>query len=225
MRAITISILLVLVAAVGVSLGGPLCKTLVKHVELDDELGITCDQREQLEDLYENTEKEIIEARGKMRIKRLEMERLMRSDDPDMREIRKLVNEIGDARNSSMLAGIERNVRMKRILGPEQMKRAGRVTMRRGKGRSHRVAAPRGEWESRRSEMRMQGSEASCHRGMGCKGHMMQGSEASGHRGMGCKGHMMQGSEASGHRGMGFKGHMMQGSGSSEQESQTPEDE
>jgi Spy/CpxP family protein refolding chaperone len=232
-RAVTISILLLLVAAVGVSLGGPLCRTLVKHVGLGDELGITGDQREQLEELYENTEKEIIEARGKMRIKRLEMERLMRSDDPDMREIRRLVNEIGDARSSSMLAGIERNIRMKRILAPEQMDRAGKMMMRMGRGRDHRAAAPRGEWGFHRSGMRthapgepgthgmgckghmMQGSGGSSHEGMGCKGHMMQGSGGSGHKGMGCKGHMMQGSGGSGHEGMGRKGHMMQGSGGS----------
>ena len=132
-KVITVFLLVMVVAAVGVSLGAPVCRTLVRHAELGDEVGITPDQREDLEALYADTEEQIIESRAKMKIKRLEMERLMRSDDPDMREIRELVNEIGDARSSEMLARIERDVRTKRILGPDQMKRA-RKTMMRGRG-------------------------------------------------------------------------------------------
>ena len=231
MKTIAILLLVVFVGAVGVSSGGPLCGKLVKHPELDGELEISADQREQLEKLYEDTEKEMIEARAELEIKHLEMERLMRSQEPDMREIRKLVGEMGDARSALMLAGIEREVRTKRILGREQMKRARNAMMRMGRGR--RVSVGRGEPGLHRPGMRfgrpgrpgmgrmrdhdrmMQGSGG---RPGGCKGHMMQSGEAKGHNDKGCKGRMMQGS--GGHPG-GCKGHMMHGPEASEQE---PED-
>jgi Spy/CpxP family protein refolding chaperone len=217
-RTIAVFMVVMLVAGLGVSFGGPLCRMVVSHPELDGDLGITVEQREQLEDLYENTEKEIIEARSKLDIKHLEMERVMRSAEPDMREIRKLVTDIGDARSTSMLARIERDLKVKQILTPDQVEKAGKLMMRMGGARGHR-AARNGERKFGMSRMgmggprgrAMRGTEGSGMHGQGCKGHMMKGTEGSGMHGQGCKGHMMKGTEDSGMHGQGCKGHMMKG--------------
>jgi len=239
-KAIAVLLLVVFVGAVGVSSGGPLCGTLVKHPELDGKLEISADQREQLEKLYEDTEKEIIEAGAELEIKRLEMERLMRSDDPDMREVRKLVGEMGDARSAMMLAGIEREIRTKRILGREQIKRARHAMMRMGSGR--RAAAGRGGvglhrpgmrsgragrpgmGRMRESDRMMQGERGSGRHGAGCRGRMMQRSGGAGEHPGGCKGHTMQGGEGKGRHEKGCRGRMMQRSGGAgEQEPDAPE--
>ena len=239
MKTISFLMLMVFVVAVGVSSGGPLCRMLVQHPELDGDLEITADQRVQLEDLYEDTEKDIIEAKADLEIKRMEMERLMRSEDPDMREIRKLVNEIGDARSALMMAGIEREVRTKRILGREQVKRARHAVTRMERGR--RAAAGLGDWRSRRPGMRpegpgeagrgcmryhgrmMDGSGGRAHGEKGCGGHMMQGTQGMGGEHKGCKGHMMKGSGGGAHGEKGCRGHMMQSQEDPDKQPKSPE--
>jgi Spy/CpxP family protein refolding chaperone len=208
----------------------------VRHPELDGDLEITSAQREDLEALFENTEKEIIESTGRMRIKYLEMERLMRSDDPDMREIRKLVNEIGDARSASMLAGIERNLKMREILGLEQMRKAGKLIMRMGEGRGARYdqrgfdRPGRGMRDHGMPGMQrcprygmMQGHGGSGMEGMGCHKDMMQGGGEAGMEGMGRHRDMMQGGEKAGKQAKDRPHRMMKKSGTSPEEASESE--
>jgi Spy/CpxP family protein refolding chaperone len=218
MKAIWITVVLILTVLAGIGVGDPLCGALVRHPELDGDLEITSAQREDLEALYENTEKEIIESTGRMRIKYLEMERLMRSDDPDMREIRKLVNEIGDARSASMLAGIERNLKMKEILGLEQMRKAGKLIMRMGEGRGARYGERGFDRPGR--DMRDHGMPGM----QRCPRYgMMQGHGGSGMEGMGCHKGMMQGAEKAGKQAKGWPHRMMKKSGTSPEEASESE--
>jgi Spy/CpxP family protein refolding chaperone len=136
MRILTIS-MIVCLGLTGVGLASPMCRALLRHGELAEDAGITDEQRVELEDLLGATEKRVIEGEARMRVKRLELQRLLRAEQPDMRAVRKLVDEAADARSSVMLARIERNVKMREILGSEQTERARKAMMMRAReGRS-----------------------------------------------------------------------------------------
>ena len=218
MKAILIGMVMVLLVFVGVGFGDPMCGAIVKHPEYDGDLGITSEQRQDLENLFEKTEKEIIESTGTIRVKQLEMDRLMRSDAPDIRDVRKLVNEIGDARSAVVLAGIERDIKMREILGPERMRAARKMVMRMGEGRQMRFGQrgmrdrgiPGMNRAPRCGRMGMRGGEAGMP-GMGCHEGMMQGRGEAGMPGMGCHEGMMQGRGEAGMPGMGCHEGMMQG--------------
>jgi Spy/CpxP family protein refolding chaperone len=188
MKTIAVSLILILTAMVSVGVGEPVCKALVRHPELDGELDITAEQREALEDLYQTTEKDIIESTGKMRVKRLEMDRLMRSPDPDIREVRKLVNEIGDARSAAVLAGIERNLKMRKILTPEQMQEARRAMTRMARKRGQHY----GDRGFHRGD-RMRGGGMPGKEGPPCHGGMMHRQDRPEMEGMGRHRGMMRG--------------------------------
>ncbi len=145
MRYVVVATALILLVSVGAAFSQPLCGALLKHRGLADEIGITDEQREELEGLFEVTERQMIGSHAEMKIRHLELERLMRSDRPDMRQIRKLVNEVSDARTSAMLARIERGVRTREILTREQLKKAqGAMKDRMRAMRAHRGDGRRG---------------------------------------------------------------------------------
>jgi Spy/CpxP family protein refolding chaperone len=214
-KAILIGAALVLLVSVGAGFGDPLCGAIVKHPEWDGDLGITSGQRQDLENVFEKTEKEIIESTGTMRVKQLEMDRLMRSDSPDMREMRKLVNEIGDARSAIVLAGIERDLRTREILGPDRMREAGRMVMRMGEGRRARFGERGMKDHGMPGMMRtprcgmMEDHGRPGMRGMGRRESVMHGA-GPGVPGMGYREGMMHGAEP-GVPGMGYHRRMMSG--------------
>jgi Spy/CpxP family protein refolding chaperone len=124
MRLSMISIIVFLLVSASAAYPGPMCRGLIRHPELADQVGLTEEQRAELEDLFVATEKQIISSEAEMKTKQLEIEKLIRSEQPDMRQIRKLVRGTEDARSSARLARIERNLRMRQILRPEQIERS-----------------------------------------------------------------------------------------------------
>jgi Spy/CpxP family protein refolding chaperone len=187
MRIAVICLLLVVGAMMGVSSAGPGCGEAGHH-DFDRAPGLTAEQRQKMDDIYESTQKEIIEAQGKMRVKQLEMDMVMKSDNPDMRKIRKLVNEIGDARSASVLARIERQVKMREILGPKGMEKTGRMMYGRAHCDGERFLGPRGHGMWRPGGWDMPGSQ-----GPGHSGRMMQGRHCRRHKGLGRPGPAMGG--------------------------------
>lgn len=139
MRFHMVSIIVFLVVSASAAWSGPMCDALLKHPGIADEVGLTDEQRVQLDDLVTATEKQIIDSEADIRIKQVEIDRLVRSDQPDMRQIRKLVNEAGDARSSLRLARIERDVKMRQLLTPDQALRARKaMTARMREWKGHR---------------------------------------------------------------------------------------
>ena len=132
-RVLTICVILV-VGLVSAGLAGPLCEALVRHPGLAEELEVTDGQIQRLEELFESTEREIIEAEARIRSTRLGVEREVRSESPDMRRIRKLVNEAQQARSEVELARIQRDVTMREILTGEQLEQARSRMGRMGAG-------------------------------------------------------------------------------------------
>ena len=130
MKSVVTFVVAVLAVSVGQCLCGPLGGCVLRDPEIADRVGLTEEQRQELEDVYEATEKEMIKAHADLRIKRLEIDRLVRSERPDMREIRKLVSEAEKARSSAMLARLERRVKVSQMLSSEQMRKVRRAGRR-----------------------------------------------------------------------------------------------
>jgi Spy/CpxP family protein refolding chaperone len=129
MKYFMISVALFVLVSVSTVSSGPMCGVLVKHPELADRVGLTEEQRAELEELFVETEQRIISSEAEIKLKQLEIDRHIGSDKPDMRQIRKLVNEAGDARSSVRLAHIERDVRARQVLRPEQAEKASKAMM------------------------------------------------------------------------------------------------
>lgn len=143
MRSLTLWLGLLVIMAVGVCQADPVFRVLLERPGVAAEVGITDDQRGDLADLFEATEKDIITSEAEIKIKRIEIERLARSDRPDMRQIRKLVSESEGARTSAILARIERRIKMKEILTVGQMEKV-RTAIR---ARAREIRSPgRGRW-------------------------------------------------------------------------------
>ena len=131
MKFFMISVGLFVLVSVSTACSVPMCESLVEHPELADKVDLTDEQRAEMEGLFVETEQRIISSEAEIKAKQLEIDRLIRSDNPDMRRIRKLVNESGDARSAVRLARIERDVRTRQVLKPEQALKA-RKAMRAG---------------------------------------------------------------------------------------------
>jgi hypothetical protein len=106
----------------GVATGGPLCRAMLHHPELAEEVGIDESTMDEIGDLYFETQADAIRAGAEARIKRLEIQREMRSDEPDVRVVRKLVGELGDARGKALMARLERGMKMKQLVSPDQLR-------------------------------------------------------------------------------------------------------
>lgn len=145
MKFFMISVGLFVLASASTVSSGPMCGSLVKHPEIADNVGLTEEQRAELEDLFVETEQRIISSEAEVKAKQLEIDRLIESDKPDMRQIRKLVNEAGDARSSVRLAHIEREVRTRRVLKPGQAEKARKavvVRMREARAQRRHAGGP-----------------------------------------------------------------------------------
>ena len=145
MRLITICAITVFAIA-GTCLADPTLRAILRDPGMAEVSGITGDQVEEIGNLYESTERVIIDSRATLQIKHLELAGLERSDKPDMTQIRKLVDEMERARSSATVAKIERRIRMRQILTTDQMRKLRDVMRLRGErrrslGRRHELRA------------------------------------------------------------------------------------
>ncbi len=159
MRLSVITVTVFLLVSARAACPGPMFRGMLNHPEFAGKAGLTEEQRAELEDLFVATEKQIISSEAEMKTKQLEIEKLIRSEQPDMRKIRRLVRESEDARSSVRLARIERNVRMRQILRPEQLERSreavrARMFKSRDRGQRARGGSLRMERERRDRSMR-----------------------------------------------------------------------
>jgi len=88
--------------------------------EVQKELAITAEQRQKLEDLRFNHEKESIQHRAAMQIQRMELSRLMKADNPDRAAIDKKVQELTQEEAAQMRSSINANLNSRAVLTAEQ---------------------------------------------------------------------------------------------------------
>ena len=88
--------------------------------EAQKALGISDEQRKKLEDIAFNTRKATIQQRATLQVQRMELERLMRADNPDRAAIEKKVQEVSQAQSTMMRARVNGLLDVRAALTKEQ---------------------------------------------------------------------------------------------------------
>jgi Spy/CpxP family protein refolding chaperone len=88
--------------------------------EVQKELAITAGQRQKLEDIRFNREKESIQHRAALQIQRLELSRLIGSENPDRPAIDKKIQEVAQEETALMRASINARLDSRAVLTAQQ---------------------------------------------------------------------------------------------------------
>ncbi|HTY63155.1 MAG TPA: periplasmic heavy metal sensor [Acidobacteriota bacterium] len=88
--------------------------------DVQKELGITAEQRQKLEDIRFNSEKESIQHNSALRIHRMELSRLTDAENPDRAAIDKKIQEIGQEETAMMRSSINARLNARSLLTAEQ---------------------------------------------------------------------------------------------------------
>jgi Spy/CpxP family protein refolding chaperone len=125
------------------------------RMEKAEELKLTDDQKEGVQEIHYNFNKNAIGLKAELKTSRLELRHLLMQDDPDQQQISKLVDRIADAQKKLLKNQVDKKLALKEILTPEQfekfmMMRGKRMKgdMQRGRGLRHsgrHQLCPRGE--------------------------------------------------------------------------------
>jgi len=83
-------------------------------------LVLTDEQRKKIEDINFNVQKAAIQQQAVLRVQRLELERLMRADNPDRAAIDKKIPEVAQAQTTIMRARINALMDLRGVLTKEQ---------------------------------------------------------------------------------------------------------
>ena len=84
------------------------------------ELKLTSEQKDQLIDLFNQTQKEMIKTRAEMRITMIDLRTEMMKDNPDEKVINNLIDKIGEYTKKLTGIRVSRHLEVKKILTPEQ---------------------------------------------------------------------------------------------------------
>ena len=88
--------------------------------QVQKELGITGEQRQKLEDIRFDMEKEVIQHRSALQIHRLELSRLTNAENPDRAAIDKKIQEVSQEEGSLMRSSIDARLNARGVLTAEQ---------------------------------------------------------------------------------------------------------
>jgi Spy/CpxP family protein refolding chaperone len=88
--------------------------------QVQKELGITAEQRQKLEDIRFNMEKEAIQHRSALQIHRLELSHLINAENPDRAAIDKKIQEVSQEEGSLMRSSIDGRLNARGVLTAEQ---------------------------------------------------------------------------------------------------------
>lgn len=85
-----------------------------------EKLNITAEQKEKIEDIRLNAEKENIRTGAELKIKMLELRNLLEEPNTNEKDVDKLVDEIGVLKSKLMKNKIKSVLEIKKVLGPEK---------------------------------------------------------------------------------------------------------
>ena len=88
--------------------------------EVQKELAITPEQRQKLEDIRFNSEKESIQHRAALEIQQMELSRLIGSENPDRPAIDKKIQEVAQEEAALMRSSINTRLNSRAVLTAEQ---------------------------------------------------------------------------------------------------------
>ncbi len=125
--------------------------------QVQKELAITAEQRQKLEDIRLNSEKESIQHRAALQIQRLELSRLIGSESPDRTAIDKKIQEVAQEETALMRSSINTRLNSRAVLTAEQRAKLAQFTQNRM--RTEKPQAGGGMWPGRPSPKAGQAKE------------------------------------------------------------------
>lgn len=131
--------------------GGPMSE-LLRRPDIQKEIDITDEQRKKLEDLAFNSAKTAIQAQANLQVHRMELERMVHSDNPDRSAIDKKIQEISQVQTALMRGMINTSLEERSILTKEQRDKMREVLQRQMGERMQRMRMERRTpaWRGRR---------------------------------------------------------------------------
>jgi Spy/CpxP family protein refolding chaperone len=124
-------VLMVMLSAGLVGRGKGLMKHRIIMERLDRIADITDDQEAQLTALFYETQREMIRLKAEIKLKRLEIARLMDDPETDEDRIYACVDELADLHKLRIKARMKTRFGMRDILTPEQMRKLEEAKMKR----------------------------------------------------------------------------------------------
>jgi len=124
----------------------------LKNPKVIQDLGLSPQQVQQLEDLQYQNQKETIDSRHDMALKSLDLQREMDKESPDPKIVDKLIDEIGACRTQMQKGRTHHLLAVKKILTPEQWQKGRamlmhhREQMREGRGERGGRPGKEGGW-------------------------------------------------------------------------------
>jgi Spy/CpxP family protein refolding chaperone len=101
--------------------------------DIQKELGITGEQRQKLDDIRFNSEKESIQHRSALQILRLELSRLTDAENPDRAAIDKKIQEVAQEEGALMRSSINTRLNARAVLTAEQRSKLAQLMRNRPK--------------------------------------------------------------------------------------------
>lgn len=101
--------------------------------EKADELGLTDEQIENIREIQYNFKKTEIGLRADLKTSRLELRHLMMQENPNQKEISKLVDRVAEAQKKVLKHNVDRKIALKEILTQEQFEKFMKKRGKRGK--------------------------------------------------------------------------------------------
>ena len=113
----------------GVKQGGDI-ETILASEKLD----LTTEQRVRLQEMKQAFDKEAIMVRAKIKVKRVELEELLKKDNASADAVTVKVKEISDLNGELLLKGTLTRLKVREVLTPEQLKIARELIEKKREG-------------------------------------------------------------------------------------------
>ena len=116
-------------------------------------LDLTADQQKKLQDLRSAHQKDMARLRADAQVARIELQDLLRQDNPRDAEVKAKINSVTQTRGKTMESQVGFRLKMQQMLTPEQRQKLQELQNQRGRMR------PQGEWRGRMPRPNPQGPQ------------------------------------------------------------------
>ena len=96
-------------------------EALITNEELQKDIGLKKEQREQIRKIYFETQKKLVNLTKDRELKEIELRELLSEENPDMTKIENIVREISSLEAEIKLTRIRQLLELKKILTEEQL--------------------------------------------------------------------------------------------------------
>jgi Spy/CpxP family protein refolding chaperone len=105
------------------AMGARMLQRVMENPEVAKKLGITEEQAAALQTSFYEQEKKMVALQSEAELAQIEVRRLMDQDDPSAETLMAAIDKAGAARTAIQKASVEQRLAVRKIVGPETMKK------------------------------------------------------------------------------------------------------